>query len=123
LAYHEAHPSWEFPVSLPLPFASGQLVVVVLRDPRERIWGRLLGLEAAGVALRGIELTPWEEVLTLIKHGEADQVALSTRFYPMHRLETLYLDEPSSGVPSMAQEFERRTGRDPQTFLADRLEA
>jgi hypothetical protein len=109
-------------MAIPLPFASGQIVVVVLREPRERIWGRLLGLEAAGVALRGIELTPWEEILTLVKHGEADQVALSTRFYPMHRLESLYLDEPSSGVSSMAQDFERRTGRAPEDFLADRME-
>lgn len=109
-------------MAIPLPFASGQIVVAVLREPRERVWGRLLGLETAGLALRGIELTPWEEALILIKRGEADQVALSTRFYPMHRLESLYLDEPSSGVPSMAQEFERRTGYDPQVFLADRLE-
>jgi hypothetical protein len=108
-------------MAIPLPFACGQIVQVILRDPRERIWGRLLGLEPAGIALRGLELTPWAEILTLVKHGDADQVALSTRFYPMHRLESLYLDEPSSGVPSLSEEFERRTGRDPQEFLADRM--
>jgi hypothetical protein len=105
------------------PIASGQIVVLVLREPRERIWGRLLGLEAAGIALRGLDLTPWEEVLTLAKHGEDDQIALGTRFYPMHRVESLYLDEPSSGVPSLGQDFTRRTGRDPESFLADRMEA
>jgi len=108
---------------LSLPFASGQIVVVVLRDPRERIWGRLLGLEASGIALRGLELTPWEEVLALVKRGEDDQVAIGTRFYPMHRVESLYLDEPSSGVPSLSQDFQRRSGRDPQAFLTDMMEA
>ena len=108
---------------LSLPFASGQIVVVVLRDPRERIWGRLLGLEASGIALRGLELTPWEQVLTLVKRGEDDQVAIGTRFYPMHRVESLYLDEPSSGVPSLSQDFQRRSGRDPQAFLTDMMEA
>jgi len=110
-------------MALSIPFTSGQIVVVVLTGPRERIWGRLLGLEAAGIALRGLELTPWEEILTLVKRGEDDQVALGTRFYPMHRVESLYLDEPSSGVPSMIQEFQRRTGRDAEAFLADKMEA
>jgi hypothetical protein len=109
-------------MAISLPFESGQIVVVVLREPRERIWGCLLGLESSGIALRGVELTPWEEVLTLVKRGEDDQVALGTRFYPMHRVESLYLDEPSSGVPSLAEVFQRRTGRDPSSFLADIME-
>lgn len=104
---------------LSLPFSTGQLVVVVLRDPRERMWGRLLGLEAAGLALRGLDLRVWEEVLAMARRGEEDQVALGTRFYPMQRVESLYLDEPSSGVPSLGADFLQRTGRDPQEFLKD----
>jgi predicted dithiol-disulfide oxidoreductase (DUF899 family) len=106
-------------MSLQLPFRSGDLVVVVLQSPRERIWGRLLGLEAAGIALRGLDLTPWEEVLTLIRTDQADQVALGTRFLPMHRVEAMYLDETSSGVPSLAATFRDRTGLEAQAFLAD----
>ena len=45
--------------------------------------------------------------------------ALSTRFIPMHRLEAMYLDEASSGVPSLADTFRERTGLDARTFLAD----
>jgi hypothetical protein len=99
------------------PFQAGDLVVLVLQAPRERIWGRLLGLGAAGVSLRGLELSPWEEVLRLVRGGEADQVALGTRFLPMHRVEAMYLDEPSSGVPSLAETFLDRTGQDPRAFL------
>ena len=104
---------------LSMPFRPGDLVVVVLQSPRERIWGRILGLEASGIALRGVDLTPWEEVLTLVRTGQADQVALGTRFLPMHRVESLYLDEPSSGAPSLAETFLDRTGQDPHAFLAD----
>jgi hypothetical protein len=104
---------------LTMPFQSGDLVVVVLQAPRERIWGRLLGLEAAGIALRGLDLMPWEEVLSLVRRGEADQVALGTRFLPMHRVEAMYLDEPSSGAPSLAEVFRARTGQGPHDFLAD----
>jgi len=106
-------------MSLALPFSPGQLVVVILREPRERMWGRLLGLENSGVVLRGLDLRAWEETLALARRGEQDQVALGTRFFPMHRVESLYLDEPSSGVPSLAADFLQRTGMDPQTFLQD----
>ncbi len=102
---------------LTMPFAPGDLVVVVLHSPRERLWGCLLGLEASGIALRGLNLSPWEEVLTLVRTGQGDQVALGTRFLPMHRVEALYLDEPSSGVPSLGQVFLDRTGLDPATFF------
>jgi len=104
-------------MSLPLPFQSGQLVVIVLREPRTRLWGRLLGLEEAGVAIRGVDLHTWEEILSLVRRGEPDQVSLSTRFFPMHRLETLYLDEASSGATSLEEEFLRRTGQEAQGFL------
>lgn len=106
-------------MSLSLPFALGQLVVVVLREPKERIWGRLLGLEAAGIAIRGLETGPWEEILPLVRQGHGEFVSLGTRFLPMHRVEQLYLDEPSSGVPSLATDFLARTGVDPLAFLAD----
>jgi hypothetical protein len=104
-------------MGLSLPFEEGQRVVAVLREPRERVWGSLLGLEPSGVAIRGLELRCWEETLGQVKRGERDQVALATRFFPMHRLETLYVDEPSSGVPSLAEEFLRRTGVAPEVFL------
>jgi len=107
-------------MALSLPLTQGQLVVVLLREPRERLWGRLLGLEAAGIALRGIDLSPWEEVLGLVRRGETEMIALSSRFYPMHRVESLYLDEASSGVPSLGEEFRHRTGMEASEFLADR---
>ncbi len=103
---------------LTMPFQLGDLVVVVLQSPRERIWGYLLALDTSGIALRGLDLTPWEEVLTLVRTQQADQVALGTRFLPMHRIETMYLDEVSSGAPSLAETFQDRTGQDPRVFLA-----
>lgn len=107
---------------LSLPFERDQLVVLITNHPRERWFGRLLGLEASGVALRGFDLSPWEEVLNLIRSGEGDQVAVGTRFVPMHRIESLYLDEPSSGVPSLAQVFLQRTGQTVESFLQEAAE-
>jgi hypothetical protein len=106
-------------MSLQLPFSHGQLVVVILKDPREKMWGRLLGLESSGLAVRCLDVRVWEEVLALVKRGDQDQVALGTRFFPMHRVESFYLDEPSSGVPSLEIDFNQRTGMDAQVFLND----
>ena len=106
---------------LSMPFQRGQLVVAVLNNPRQKFWGRMLGLEAAGLVIRGVDLAPWEELMSLVKNGQADQVALGTRYVPLHRVESVYLDEPSSGAPSLAEGFRQRTGLDPQVFLADPL--
>ena len=100
-----------------MPFRAGDLVVLLLQSPRERLWGQLRGLDAAGITLRGVDLSPWEEVLTLVRTGQADQVALGTRFLPMHRVEAMYLDETSSGAPSLAELFRNRTGQEPSAFL------
>jgi hypothetical protein len=113
-------PSWSDrsePVAIPIPLQAGQWVVLVLQEPRERVWGRLLGLEPAGVLLRGLDVKPWEEVLQTVRAGQADQVSVGTRFYPLHRVESLYLDEASSGTPSLVDDFVQRTGRDPEAAL------
>jgi len=108
-------------MALSIPFQRGQLVVAVLENPRQKFWGRILGLEAAGLVIRGVDLAPWEELLVLVKNGQGDQVALGTRFLPLHRVESIYVDEPSSGAQSMGEIFQERTGVDPQHFLADPL--
>ncbi|MCL1908781.1 MAG: hypothetical protein FWG12_05375 [Holophagaceae bacterium] len=98
-------------------FRHGQLVVVVLRDPRERYWGMLLDLESSGIAHRGLEISQWELALSLIKSGEIDQVSLGTRYFPMHRVESMYLDEAHLGVESMADTFLNRTCIVPSDYL------
>lgn len=106
---------------LSMPFIRGQLVVAVLHNPRQKFWGRLLGLEAAGLVIRGVDVAPWEELMSLVRNGQADQVALGTRYVPLHRVESVYLDESTSGALSLGQVFLETTGVDPQAFLADPL--
>ena len=38
-------------------FVSGATVLVTLSDPREKFWGVLLEVTAAGISLRGLDLT------------------------------------------------------------------
>ena len=101
------------------PFNRGQLVVLVAVNPRERVWGRIIGLEAAGVVIRGMELGSWDENLATIRQGAPEHVSVGTRFVPMHRVESLYLDESIAGAPSMAELFRKNTGLEALDFLAD----
>lgn len=102
--------------SFPL-FQQEKIVVLVLNNPRESIWGRLVGLDTPGVAIRGFDLRQWEDCLGMAKREEYDMLPIGTKFYPMHRVESLYLDEPASGVSSLTEEFRNRTGREPAMIL------
>jgi hypothetical protein len=43
--------------------------------------------------------------------GEEASFGLTIRFYPMHRVEKIVLDEPGPGVPSIQDRYRPRTGQ------------
>jgi hypothetical protein len=94
----------------------GSAVFVVLHSPREKCWGMLDEISPAGVFLRGLDLNYFDDWLKSIV-GDEPSVAASSLFYPMWRIERLSLDEPSYGMPSMAEQVELRTGIDFRELL------
>ena len=94
------------------------VVVVSLHSPREKIWGELVALHAAGITVRGIDLNSFDDFVRQVLHPEGDRVGLATVFYPMQRVERIALDEPSGSIPSMADLFERKVGRSLRDYLA-----
>lgn len=96
-----------------IDFSSGIVpglpVVVNLHSPREKIWGVLLQLTAAGLYLRGIDLNTFEDWIRMIVRGERN-IALTTAFFPMWRVERVSLDEPVDDIPSLADRFYGRVG-------------
>lgn len=97
------------------PFQPGTMVVVTLSNPREKFWGAILALSAEGLSLRGIELASFEDLVALVKDGEA--FSLGVVFFPMHRVERMELDLPDGSIPSLSQRFTAKTGLDPATLL------
>lgn len=89
---------------------AGAAVVIVLHSPREKVWGVLNEISAAGVILRGIDLNAFDDWTSAVAHDEPF-MGLNDMFLPMWRVERLTLDENSGGVPSLAEQFEQRTGR------------
>ena len=91
-------------------FAAGTPVLVYLHSPREKVFGVLVSLQPAGIAVRGIELAAFEDWLRQEARGEKG-LGLVTLFYPMNRVERVEKDETVGGFEGIADRFRRATGR------------
>jgi methylmalonyl-CoA epimerase len=89
----------------------GSVVLLYLREPQEKLWGVLRRLDTTGVILEGIDLGSFEDWVAQIEREERSVVGPSVIFVPMARLERILLDRSSGDLPSLAERFERRTGR------------
>ncbi|MEW6758835.1 MAG: hypothetical protein AB1347_11490 [Acidobacteriota bacterium] len=94
----------------PLP-GQGSYVVAYLRDPREKVWGLLLRMEAAGFWIRGIELNAFEDWAREVRSAVSPSMGLSTTFLPFLRVEKIVADERTGSMSSLAERFEALAGR------------
>ncbi len=94
------------------------IVVVSLHNPKEKIWGELVSLNAAGVTVRGIDLNSFDDFVHQVHSPEGERMGLPTLFFPMARVERIALDEPRGGVPSLAEVFQQKAGRSLLDYLA-----
>lgn len=95
----------------------GAVVILYLREPKERVWGVLRSLDATGTSVLGLDLQAFDDWMQEIAGGEASAITPSLIFFPLHRVEKILLDMPSGEVPALVERFESRTGRDLLTFL------
>jgi hypothetical protein len=93
-----------------MKFESGDIVLAVLHSPREKLLGVLESIEPAGITLRSIDLSYFDDWCRSIAAGEP-HLEMLDNFYPMWRVERVSRDDGGSEVPSMAEQFEKRTGK------------
>ena len=67
---------------------AGAIVILVLHSPREKCWGVLDEISAAGVFLRGLDLNAFDDWVQAIAHDEPF-IGLSDLFFPMWRVERI----------------------------------
>jgi hypothetical protein len=87
----------------------GTPVLIVLHSPREKYWGLLDEISAAGVFLRGLDLNAFDEWIRSVIHKEPF-IGLGSMFFPMWRVERIANDESVGGVKSLCEQAEQRTG-------------
>ena len=91
-------------------------VLVNLQNPREKVWGILLSIQASGITVRGIDLNSFDDWSRSVSRGETE-MGLSTMFLPIHRVERINQDESVGSVRSLADLFKERVGKDVWTYL------
>ena len=95
---------------------AGTTVIIVLHSPREKCWGVLDRISAAGVFLRGLDLNAFDDWVQAVGHDEPF-IGPTDLFFPLWRVERVARDETAGGVPSLSEQFEQRTGRSLQELL------
>lgn len=91
-------------------------VLVNLQNPREKVWGILLSIQASGITVRGIDLNSFDDWSRSAGRGDTE-MGLSTMFLPIHRVERVNEDESIGSVRSFAELFEERVGKDVWSYL------
>ena len=92
-------------------FAPRSLVIVNLVNPKEKFFGILGSLSAAGITMRAVNLDSFDDWIRQIASDEEPDFDLMTMFFPLFRVERIFLDEPSGAIKSYAQRFEDVVGR------------
>lgn len=92
-------------------FEPGSLVVVNLVNPKEKFFGILGSLSAAGITLRAVNLDSFDDWIRQLAGDGEPELDLMTTFFPLFRVERISLDEPSGAIRSYAQRFEDVVGR------------
>ncbi len=92
------------------------LIVAYLEGPKERFFGVLLGFRDSGLIIRGLNIESFNTWIVEVNQGKRGS-AISTFFFPWRRVEKLILDEERDGVESLADTFQRRTGKDVLDYL------
>jgi hypothetical protein len=87
----------------------GAPVVVYLHTPREKLWGLIGEINAAGIFMRGIDLNTFDDWTQMLARGERN-IGLTHVFFPMWRVERVTLDERIDDIPSLADRFQERVG-------------
>jgi hypothetical protein len=98
------------------------VVIVYLKDPKERFWGVMRSLDATGTSVLGVDLMAFDDWLRALGSGQSDQITPSLVFYPLQRVEKILLDMPAGEIPSLWERFESRTGRTLHEFLGLRAQ-
>lgn len=84
-------------------------VIIHLTNPKEQFWGLLMEIKEYGVTVKGINVNSFEDWARQVKKMERN-IDLLTVFFPMHRVEKIFLDEDIGIVPSMVHQFKQISG-------------
>jgi hypothetical protein len=93
------------------------IVIVHLVNPTEKFWGILQDLGLAGVTMRGLNLSTFDDWMAQAVRPADQTLGLSTMFVPLFRVERIFLDESVGEVESYKERFAKRVGVTVEKYL------
>ncbi len=96
---------------------AGSLVILHCQNPKEKLWGALVRLDTVGTVIRGLDLNSVEDWMRQERDGSDRLIMPTTQFYPMHRIERMYLDESSAAFEGFGDRFRATCGHDASDAL------
>ena len=87
------------------------VVIVYLKEPKERFWGVMRSLDATGTSVLGVDLMAFEDWLRSLSGADAGRIFPSLVFFPLQRVEKIEMDMAAGEIPSFWQRFEEKTGQ------------
>lgn len=94
-------------------------MIVNLVNPKEKFFGILGSLSAAGITIRAVNLDSFDDWIRQIASDEEPDLGLMTMFFPLFRVERIFLDEPAGAIKSYAQRFEEVVGEPILEYLTE----
>jgi hypothetical protein len=98
-------------------FDPKSLVIVNLVNPKEKFFGVLGSLSAAGITMRAVNLDSFEDWIRQLAGDDEPDLDLLTMFFPLFRVERIFLDEPTGAIKSYSQRFEEVVGQPIRQYL------
>jgi len=92
-------------------------------NPKEKFWGIIQEINQFGVQIRGIDLNAVIDLAREVSKNEQPSMGLTTVFFPLGRLEKVFLDESVGSVKSLKEQFEKITGISVQAFFGKKSRA
>jgi hypothetical protein len=80
-------------------------------NPKEKFFGVLRSISAAGVTIRAVNLDSFDDWMHQIARNEELDIEMITMFVPLFRVERIFLDEPAGSVQSYGERFQSVVGR------------
>lgn len=101
-------------------FKKGSIIVVYMKDPREKYFGVFYSLNSSGLLMKGLDLSSFDDFSRHASSGEQDCILPSSVFIPMGRIEKIYLDEGTENMPSLSVRFKKINGKSLKKFLGEK---
>ncbi|HQR39514.1 MAG TPA: hypothetical protein PLF26_14075 [Blastocatellia bacterium] len=98
----------------------GSFVIIHLQSPKEKFWGLLADLNAAGATILGIDLNSFEDWTRMVV-ANGRNIGLTAMFHPMWRVERISLDQTIDDLLSLQAQFEMRVGVPVRQYLEGQL--